>query len=71
MCFSKTPKIETPPAPPLVAQPLAPEMVPVFGNEELKKAKKSKKRLGTKQLQIPLGGGESIDNRAGIGIPKG
>jgi hypothetical protein len=64
MCFSKTPKqIETPP-------PLPATSTPQFGNEDLKKSKKSKKYIGIKQLQIPLGGSSSIGTRSGMGVPK-
>jgi hypothetical protein len=69
MCFSKTPKIEAPKP----TQPLAPAITPIIGkNDEVRKKKLAqRKKVGTKQLQIPLGGNQAIDNRSGIGIPQG
>lgn len=71
MCFAKTPKIETPAPQP--TQPLAPATAPIIGeNEEVKKKKLAKrKKIGTKQLQIPLGESPGIGNRSGLGIPQG
>ena len=61
MCFR--PKVEAPATP----APLPPIEAPQFGNEELKKKNKGKGlKIGTKQLQIPLGGSEVS---SGLAIP--
>jgi hypothetical protein len=70
----KAPKIETPaPITQPITQPSAPITTPVIGkDDELRKKKLARrKKVGTKQLQIPLGGNQEIGNRSGLGIPQG